>query len=147
MKKTIKAADLQNARGNETLREYNVNDYDYEKFESYVHTSNMSLFRVKAVGKLHFNVINGSGEVERCNRLIVLKSIGEYDEIVFYVYLCDHYALNPPKVGQLVDAKLRFIHCDPEYCGDGSKEYFWADTISPIDENVEINFEVFEDDF
>lgn len=147
MKRIIKVADLQNARGKETPREYKVTDYDYEKFETYVHTSRMSLFSVKAVGKLHFNVICGSGEVERCNRLIVLKSIGCYDDIVFYVYLCGHNALNPPEVGQIVDAQLQFIYSDPESGITERKEYYWADSITPISENVEINYEEFEDDY
>lgn len=129
---------LENYLAEKALEENIVTKYDYERYETYVHTSSLSLFRVKAVGDLHFNVNNMSGEVERCNRLAILTNINGSTDILYYVYLCDHYALNPPKVGQIVDAQLHFI----ESVADKSPqliEYFWADSITPIDENVKRN--------
>lgn len=133
MRNSIKVVDLQNARGNKTLHEYKVSNYDYERFETYVRSSSLALARVKAIGELHFNIIRGSGVVERCNRLAIFSGLGDGED--YHVYLCDHDALNPPKVGSIVDAHLTFIHIDDQF-----REYYWAESITPIDENVEINF-------
>ena len=133
MKKTFKVADLQNARGNETLREYKVSNSDYERFETYVHSSGLALARVKAIGDLHFNIIRSSGEVERCNRLAVFTGLSDGED--YFVYLCDHDALNPPKVGRIVDLKLSLIDSDSNF-----RDFYWAESITPIDENVEINY-------
>lgn len=134
-KKTVKVADLQNKVNDMAPFELLVSDYFYEKFETYVRDSGMALYRVKAIGELHLNVYHCSGNVERCNRLAVLTDLCGSQS--YFVYLCDHDALNPPEVGQIVDARLHFIHIDMD---EPEREYYWADSITPINENVKINF-------
>ena len=132
-----KVVDLQKAIGDRTSRKSLVSNYDYEKFETYVRSSSLSLYVVEALGNLHLNVYKSTGDVERCNRLALLSSLGGYTEIKRYTYLIDHDALNPPKVGAIVDARLHFIHCDKD---NPNNEYYWAESITPINEDAEINF-------
>lgn len=134
--KTISVKQLQRLNEDVAPWEQFVSEYDYEQFETYVRSSGLSLFRVKAVGDLHFNVYNDSGGVERCNRLIILTSLGSDQDILHYTYLCDHDALCPPKVGQIVDAKLHYIGLDEDSI---KNDYYWAESITPINDDVEIN--------
>ncbi len=131
----LKVADLLNAISGRASRKSFVSNYDYEKFETYVRSSNLTLYVVEAIGDLHLNVYQSTGDVERCNRLALLRALG--DDNTHYTYLVDHDALNPPKVGAIVGAKLHFIDLDED---NPDNEYYWAESITPINEDVEINY-------
>lgn len=111
-----------------------INDSVYVNYESYVHSSDLNLFKVISVGRLHFNVYKSTGKVERCNRMIRLRSFFGNQEINYFAYLCDNDALNPPKERQIIDAKLDFIDLDE------NGEYYWVKSFTIIDKDVEFNF-------
>lgn len=135
-KNHLTIGDMQNVKSNMAPWENYVSNHAYEKFETYVRDSSISLYRVKGMGELHFNVYKGSGEVERCNRLAIFVPVGCDSDEQLYCYLNDYDALNSPKIGQIVGAELHFIDFDDE---DNGREYYWVDSITPINEDVKIN--------
>jgi len=128
--------DLKQSIGDKAPWENYVSQTDYEKFESYVGSSDLALFQVIAMGELYLNIFK-NGEVERCNRLAILTGLGDDKTIKYYVYISGRDALQPPQVGDIVDAKLHFIHIDES---NPNHEFYYAESITPINANVVFNY-------